>query len=365
RAGVEIRLRRECVCGAGRASSVLLIEAQTIARPGGAIFGAILKSSADLLIDGHQHHAVCSAMQVIFGDYTLRQHQRELVGPEGPIGLSSRSFDLLRTLLQQPNELLDKAALFDAVWPGVTVEENTLQVHMSALRKALGSGFIATVHGRGYKYVGPAPRLAPAEPAPPAIATAGNIDRYRSECVARDAEVEAIGALMDRHRLVSIVGSGGVGKTTVAVAVAAGLAEKVGGGIWVVDLATLNSGEFVESVLIQALAIPFRVGTKPLESIIEYLRHSDRVLVFDNCEHVRGAVARIMASILPEAPLVRILATSQIPLGVAEERVFKLLPFGISATEDDDKDGSASVRFLAHCYAGFGESISPEETAVV
>jgi predicted ATPase/DNA-binding winged helix-turn-helix (wHTH) protein len=304
-------------------------------------------------------------MQVIFGDYTLRQHQREVVGPNGPIELSGRSFDLLSTLLHRPNELLDKAALFDAVWPGVVVEENTLQVHMSALRKALGSGFIATVHGRGYKYVGPTPRMSLVAANPPAIATAGNIDRYRSECVARDAETKTISDLVDTHRLVSIVGPGGVGKTTLAVAVATGMAGKVVGGLWMVDLAAINSGEFVESALIQALAIPFRAGSKSLESVVEYLRTSDCLLVFDNCEHVRGAVARIIPILLREAPLVRILTTSQIPLGVAEERVFRLMPFGVSDADGDQNDGQASARFLAHCYESFGEAISPEETAVV
>src|SRR5688572_1552319 len=97
-------------------------------------------------------------MEMLFGDYRLRLHERDLIGPDGPVELSGRSFDLLRALLERPEQLLDKGELFDAVWPGVIVEENTLQVHMSALRKALGPGFVATVHGRGYKYVGPPPR---------------------------------------------------------------------------------------------------------------------------------------------------------------------------------------------------------------
>jgi predicted ATPase/DNA-binding winged helix-turn-helix (wHTH) protein len=344
---------------------VLLFDAVTIAQHGAAIFGANLKSSEKLLIDWYQDREVCSVMQMMFGDYTLRRHERELLGPAGPIEISGRSFDLLSTLLERPNELLDKATLFDAVWPGVVVEENTLQVHMSALRKVLGSGFIATVHGRGYKYVGPTPREVPEATASRPAAVGGNINRYRSECVARDAEIAAIGALVETHRLVSIVGPGGVGKTTVAVAVGASMTGKVGDGVWMVDLAAVNSGDYLESVLIQALAIPFRAGSKSLESIVEYLRSSDSLLVFDNCEHVRGAVARIITAILNEAPLVRILTTSQIPLGVAEERVFKLMPFAISAAEGEHDGDLASAQFLAHCYASFGETISPEEMSVV
>lgn len=93
-------------------------------------------------------------MDLKFGEFQLKTRQRELVGPSGAVPLSDRSLDILRTLLTRPNELVEKPALFDAVWPGVVVEENTLQVHISALRKALGSDVIATVHGRGYKYAG-------------------------------------------------------------------------------------------------------------------------------------------------------------------------------------------------------------------
>ena len=96
-------------------------------------------------------------MDLQFGEYLLKRRERQLTGPNGAIELSARSFDILQVLLARPNELIDKQTLFDAVWPGVVVEENTLQVHVSALRKVLGSELITTVHGRGYKYAGPAP----------------------------------------------------------------------------------------------------------------------------------------------------------------------------------------------------------------
>jgi adenylate cyclase len=96
-------------------------------------------------------------MDIQFGQYRLRRSDRLLLGPEGPVELSARSFDILTTLLAQPEAVVGKTQLFDAVWPGVVVEDNTLQVHMSALRKALAPGMIVTVHGRGYKYAGPRP----------------------------------------------------------------------------------------------------------------------------------------------------------------------------------------------------------------
>jgi TolB-like protein len=96
-------------------------------------------------------------MDLSFGEFHLKTRERQLIGPGGPIPLGDRSFDILQALLARPNELIGKEALFEAVWPGVVVEENTLQVHVSALRKVLGSDLIATIHGRGYKYAGPVP----------------------------------------------------------------------------------------------------------------------------------------------------------------------------------------------------------------
>lgn len=96
-------------------------------------------------------------MDIRFGQLRLKTRERQLLGPMGAIELGDRSFDILLALLSRPNELVEKSALFEAAWPGVAVEENTLQVHVSALRKALGPYLIATVHGRGYRYTGPAP----------------------------------------------------------------------------------------------------------------------------------------------------------------------------------------------------------------
>lgn len=102
-------------------------------------------------------------MDVDFGNFRLKRTERLLLGAEGPVELSARSFDILAMLLGRPDEVVGKTELFDAVWPGVVVEENTLQVHVSALRKLLPAEMIVTVHGRGYKYAGPKPVTAPSE----------------------------------------------------------------------------------------------------------------------------------------------------------------------------------------------------------
>lgn len=111
-------------------------------------------------------------MDVDFGNFRLKRTERLLLGPDGPLELSARSFDILAMLLERPDKVIGKAELFNAVWPGLVVEENTLQVHVSALRKLLPAEMIVTVHGRGYKYAGPKPLAAVQVEAPsrPSIA---------------------------------------------------------------------------------------------------------------------------------------------------------------------------------------------------
>jgi len=104
-------------------------------------------------------------MELRFGSYRLMARERQLIGPLGVIDVDGRSVDVLRVLLQKPNALVLKDEIFSAVWPGMAVGENTLQVHISALRKALGPDLIETVHGRGYKYRGEEPEVVAREAA--------------------------------------------------------------------------------------------------------------------------------------------------------------------------------------------------------
>jgi predicted ATPase/DNA-binding winged helix-turn-helix (wHTH) protein len=297
-----------------------------------------------------------------FGSYKLNRRERELLGPDGPVELNARSFDILTACLERPGELISKAELLEAAWPGIAVEENTLQVHMSALRKILGSGYIATVHGRGYRYVGPLPREEDTPALPPG--PGGNLGRYQVECVAREAEKEAVANLLEHHRLVSVLGAGGVGKTTLALAAATGIAQRFQDGAWVIDLAAIADGALVESAVIQTMGIPFRANSRPLASILDRMRSQKSLLVLDNCEHVAAPVGRLARELLADTQHLRILTTSQVPLGIPAEHVFRLTPFALTGTDAMEGETPAT-RFLAYCLESLGETVDPEEIPVV
>jgi predicted ATPase/DNA-binding winged helix-turn-helix (wHTH) protein len=300
-----------------------------------------------------------------FADYELKVRERQLIGPAGPVELSGRSFDILVALLNRPNELVDKSELFDTVWPGVVVEENTLQVHVSSLRKLLGQGIIATVHGRGYKYVGPLPRPEPQiEPNRQPARVRGNIPDFRTECVNREHELAALADLLTRNRTISILGPGGVGKTTLAVETAARQQSQFSGGAWIVDLAPVADPLHVASTVMRSLDLQFPKSDSIADTLAEYLRNEDLLLVIDNCEHLVGGVRDLVATLTARTTRLRILLTSQAPLGLESERIFKLTPFGFLESGEGDGE-SPSAQFFRHCYESYGESVAPSERAAV
>ena len=277
-----------------------------------------------------------------FGPFVLDRSRKQLLENDRPLRLGGRAFDLLAALTERSGEVLSRQELEARVWPRTVVEETSLRVHISALRKILGDGvggarYIANVPGRGYSFVvpvqvldGSANGMAPAKelPAEPQGDTRGrrgphNLPARLSHTIGRSAVTQALCDRLETRRLVSIVAPGGMGKTTVALAVAEEQLERFPDGVWFVDLASLSDPARVPLALASALQISAS-HEEPWAALRGPLHDRRMLIVLDNCEHVIDAAASLAERVLREAPGVHILATSREALEAEGESVHRL-----------------------------------------
>jgi predicted ATPase/DNA-binding winged helix-turn-helix (wHTH) protein len=266
-----------------------------------------------------------------FGPFHLVASERLLTREGIPVELGARALDILIALISTPNEVVSKKDLMSRVWPDVTVEEGSLRFHMASLRKALGDGkdgarYITTLAGRGYCFVAPVSRASsPRAGAPIAAANFphANLPSRLSRMVGRDEDVLKLSAQLTASHFVTIVGAGGVGKTTVAVAVGHHLSEAFMGAALFVDLGMLSDPNLVTTAVASMLGLS--VGSDDARpSLMAYLRDMRILLILDTCEHLIEAVAALAASIVEAAPQVHILTTSREALRIEGEHVYRL-----------------------------------------
>lgn len=269
-----------------------------------------------------------------FGPFVLNPEQQLLVEDQTPVALGGRAFDLLTALVERPGVVVTKSELIARAWPNLVVEEANLKVNIAALRRALGEKagslqYIATVIGRGYRFVAPvqAGLAAPFASDSRSFAGSINLPPAIASIVGRAGDIAEIHDALATERVLAIVGAGGIGKTTVAVAVAERFAARVRDGVWFVDLASLDDPDLVASAITKALGLKTKASTA-LADLLDHLRERNMLLVLDNCEHLIEAAASCARQILADAPEVRILATSREPLRINGERVYRLAPLG-------------------------------------
>jgi predicted ATPase/DNA-binding winged helix-turn-helix (wHTH) protein len=286
--------------------------------------------------------ATSAERAVSFGPFRLLPAQHLLLEDEAPVRLGSRALEILTVLVERPGELVSKAELTALIWPDTFVDENTLRVHVAGLRKALGDGqpgrrYLATVPGRGYRFVAQVELSAP-EASPVYKQTmpdrVHNLPASRSRMVGR---VGVIGTLLDqlpKRRFITIVGGGGIGKTTVALALAEALLPAYEDGIRFVDLAPIEDPQFVSSALGATLGLTVQ-SEGAIAQLTDFLQDKRMLIVLDSCEHVVEAAAVLAERLLVGAPGVHILATSREPLRAEGERVHRLLPLESPGTSYD------------------------------
>ncbi len=289
------------------------------------------------------HGTARGAACLEFGRFRLLTRQRELRLGDAPVALGSRAFDVLLILVEAEGELVTKEELLARVWPGAVVEESNIQVQVSALRKALGGdrGLILTVPLRGYRFTGEVRALdaegralPPAAPAPAAPRqTPTNLPAPVSDFIGRETELREVRELLRHNRLVTLVGTGGIGKTRLGLEAARSVLEEFPDGVWLAELAPLTDPDLAASAINTALGLQSGAGRWTAERLAAALRGRQLLLVLDNCEHLIAAAAREAETLLRAVPGARILATSQEPLGLEGECSYRLSPLEFPVEE--------------------------------
>ena len=286
-----------------------------------------------------------SATRLRFGPFELNVGERTLKKADQVIPLGGRAYDILIALLESAGESVAKSELIAKAWPDVTVEEGSLRVHLSALRKALGDGqfghkYIANIQGQGYSFIAPVTRLPVDRDRSGALARLSNLPPALGRMVGRDHVVREIGGwLQTEQRLITILGAGGIGKTTVALAVGHAALAEFSGAAFFVDLSAVSDKEHVIGVVASALGADPRFVDRR-DAMLDFLRPRKALVILDSCEHLIEKTAEVADSILQNAPEVRVLVTSRETLRRAGERVFHLPPLdcppeqpGLTASE--------------------------------
>jgi predicted ATPase/DNA-binding winged helix-turn-helix (wHTH) protein len=314
--------------------------------------------------------------QFRFGRFRLDPARRTLLADGKPARLGARAVDILVALVERRDRIVGKNELFDLVWPGVVVEENNLQVHVSALRKLLGAQAIATIPGRGYQFIATlddhtasAAPLLPAPPAlpPPAAGLLTNLPAMLPSLFGRADEIAAVGMLLREHAIVTLAGAAGIGKTALALAVARLGVGAYAGGVWLVELAPVSDPAQVVPLVGRTLGVTGEDGLPSVHAIAAALRAQALLLVLDNCEHVLDEVVPLVEAVRRAAPGVHVLATSQENLKVAGEQVFRLSPLALADANFESAAHSGAVElFVARAQAADrGFVLTPENLAAV
>jgi predicted ATPase/DNA-binding winged helix-turn-helix (wHTH) protein len=285
---------------------------------------------------------------ITLGPFELLPAERQLRRDGQPIELGARAFDLLQVLAEQPGRLVTKATLLERVWPKLVVDENNLPSQIASLRRALGAAAIRTVPGFGYRLElevvrpsssGPAEQKRAPAPAPLAVRV---VTSRLTPLIGRDRDLQALQTALEHARCVTVVGTAGVGKTRLAQEVLAQtVATPARQGAWV-DLGPLTQLRHVASAIALAVGVTLPDRGEGFIALEQALAQVPLLLVFDGAEHLAGEIAPALAQLLARTGELRALVTSQVPLGVPGETVFRLGPLAVDERTDPGSPDGAS-----------------------
>jgi len=265
--------------------------------------------------------------------------------------LGGRALDILIYLAERPGEVIAKQELMDHVWSDVTVEEGSLRVHVAAIRKALGDGqfgnrYIANIKGRGYSFVGTVVPLAgSAESTKDRSQHQGRLPARPIMMIGREAVVSEVSDKLRGERFVTLLGPGGVGKTTIALAVGRAAAEEFGRKVHFVDLESLIDPRLVAGAVATSLGLALKSKDPGLE-LVDLVRSQKLLIILDSCEHVIEAVALLAEQLYRETEQIYLLTTSRELLKVEGEHCCRVLPLDFPP-DGSEQTANAVLRYPA------------------
>ncbi len=282
-----------------------------------------------------------------FGPFELSIGERLLRRDGKVLPLGVRALDILIYLVDRPGDVIAKQELMDHVWSDVTVEEGSLRVHVAAIRKALGDGqfgnrYIANIKGRGYSFVGTV------------VSFAGGVESWNAQgrfpvrtimTVGRETAVHEVSNKLRDERFVTVLGPGGIGKTTIALAVGRALAEEFGAKVCFVDLETLANPRHVTMAVAASLGLALKSNNPDVE-LVDLVRSRKLLIILDSCEHVIEAVASLTEQLYQQTEEIHVLTTSRELLKVEGEHCYRLLPLDYPPS-GSEQTANAVLRYPA------------------
>jgi predicted ATPase/DNA-binding winged helix-turn-helix (wHTH) protein len=276
-------------------------------------------------------HGIVVHSKLRFGPFELSIGERVLRRDGQMLPLGDRALDILTYLADRPGEVIAKQQLIDHVWSDVTVEEGNLRVHVAAIRKALGDGqfgnrYIANIKGRGYSFVGTVVPLAGnTENRNDKLLHQGRLPVRPLTMIGRETVVSEVSDKLRNERFVTLLGPGGIGKTTIALAVGRAAAEEFGGSVHFVDLESLTDPRHVAPAVATSLGFALKSKDPGLE-LVDLVRSRKLLIILDSCEHVIEAVASLAEQLYWQTEEIHVLTTSRELLKVEGEHCYRVLP---------------------------------------
>jgi predicted ATPase/DNA-binding winged helix-turn-helix (wHTH) protein len=296
-------------------------------------------------------HGAAVHRKLRFGPFELSIRERLLRRDGAVLPLGGRALDLLIYLAERAGEVIAKKELIDHVWPDVTVEEGSLRVHVAAIRKALGDGqfgnrYIANIKGRGYSFVGTV--VAPAggtESTNAEFLHQGRLPERPPMMIGRETVVGEVSDKLRNERFVTLLGPGGIGKTTIALAVGQAAAEEFGGKVYFVDLEGLTDSRHVAGAVATSLGVALKSKDPSLE-LVDLVRSGRLLIILDSCEHLIEAVASLAEQLYRQTEDIHVLTTSRELLKVEGEHCYRILPLDFPP-DGSEQTANAVLRYPA------------------